>query len=384
MADLFGQIHATGVKSAILSVVEPYAEEYIPASVTTQYPTVLTELRDEGTFHLNYKDLLEKCADINIEVSSEEAERVEGATREQANSRMWFQFRSGRITASKMKAVCVTDPTNPSQSLIKSVCYPNSKPFTTAATKWGCEHEKLARGRFLQELSQFHENVTIADSGLVICSDHPYIAASPDGLVWCDCCGQSCLEIKCPYCIKDQTLGACSDPKFFLKPGPDGQVMLDAKHAHYYQIQTQMGAANLEACYFVVWTERDIHIERIMFDDCLWKEMCQKSKQIFQLAILPELVGKFYSRCSNTLTPLTSLPCDSSRVNRQASDDNTWCYCGQVESGRMIGCDNQNCKLGWFHYTCLQITSAPKGKWFCPDCRKTMALIKRKVTKPCP
>ena len=37
----------------------------------------------------------------------------------------------------------------------------------------------------------------------------------------------------------------------------------------------------------------------------------------------------------------------------------------------MIGCDNPNCKIEWFHFACLKITEAPKGKrkWYCPDCR---------------
>ena len=53
--------------------------------------------------------------------------------------------------------------------------------------------------------------------------------------------------------------------------------------------------------------------------------------------------------------------------------DKLWCYCRQVEGTRqMIGCDHKQCIIGWFHTDCLRITRIPKGKWYCPDCRKKM------------
>ena len=48
-----------------------------------------------------------------------------------------------------------------------------------------------------------------------------------------------------------------------------------------------------------------------------------------------------------------------------------YCCCKGPDEGEMIGCDNKNCVIQWFHADCLMITSIPKGQWFCPDCRKT-------------
>ena len=42
---------------------------------------------------------------------------IEKETRLQSNSKFWFKYRAGRVTASRMKAVCHTDPANPSQKL---------------------------------------------------------------------------------------------------------------------------------------------------------------------------------------------------------------------------------------------------------------------------
>jgi inhibitor of growth protein 3 len=47
-----------------------------------------------------------------------------------------------------------------------------------------------------------------------------------------------------------------------------------------------------------------------------------------------------------------------------------YCICHDVSYGEMVGCDNPNCKTEWFHYGCVGITEPPRGKWFCPDCRK--------------
>lgn len=50
------------------------------------------------------------------------------------------------------------------------------------------------------------------------------------------------------------------------------------------------------------------------------------------------------------------------------SQDNAWCLCKGDENGRMIACDNQDCSIEWFHYSCVGIKRRPKGKWYCPDC----------------
>ena len=133
----------------------------------------------------------------------------------------------------------------------------------------------------------------------------------------------------------------------------------------------------IESAYFVVWTEKDLHIEQIMFDEILWNTICEKSKHIFVTAILPELVGKFYARLpfSNKPLPLcctsdnAKLNKDSVKLNKVQED--IWCFCAQVESGKIIFCDNEECPIGWFHYLCIGISCAPRAKWYCPDCRKT-------------
>lgn len=50
----------------------------------------------------------------------------------------------------------------------------------------------------------------------------------------------------------------------------------------------------------------------------------------------------------------------------------TYCLCSQVSYGEMIGCDNLDCPIEWFHFACVGLTTKPKGKWYCPCCIKEM------------
>ncbi|XP_076015230.1 inhibitor of growth protein 1 [Genypterus blacodes] len=50
-------------------------------------------------------------------------------------------------------------------------------------------------------------------------------------------------------------------------------------------------------------------------------------------------------------------------------DEPTYCLCEQVSYGEMIGCDNNECPIEWFHFSCVGLHHKPKGKWFCPKCR---------------
>ena len=46
----------------------------------------------------------------------------------------------------------------------------------------------------------------------------------------------------------------------------------------------------------------------------------------------------------------------------------TYCICQEVSWGEMIGCDNNDCPIEWFHFGCMGLTTKPKGKWYCPKC----------------
>ena len=47
-----------------------------------------------------------------------------------------------------------------------------------------------------------------------------------------------------------------------------------------------------------------------------------------------------------------------------------YCTCRKVSYGSMVGCDNEECDIEWFHFACVGLDSKPRGKWLCPNCRE--------------
>ena len=97
----------------------------------------------------------------------------------------------------------------------------------------------------------------------LIQSNYQFLAATPDGITQCECCGNGVVEVKCPYCKKD------SNPDT-----ADGLVngSLKNDHQYYYQIQLQMFVCNVEHVDFVICTfPNDIatcHYNRKNFSRC--------------------------------------------------------------------------------------------------------------------
>ena len=94
---------------------------------------------------MEYQDLLTACESVSVDITKEMADSVAKATRDQSNSKLWFKYQAGRVTASKMKSVCHTDPAKPAQSLIKGICYPKAFSFTSKPTSWAVSMSKTLK-----------------------------------------------------------------------------------------------------------------------------------------------------------------------------------------------------------------------------------------------
>ncbi|WAR31610.1 ING4-like protein [Mya arenaria] len=375
-------------KPAVLSVIEPYAADYVPTCEKRDFPLILSELKDPDMIGEPLCTVQSKCKNIRVSCSKEQSENVEVETRLQSKSKLWNQFRAGRITASNMRSVVFTDPDKPSKSLVKKICYPETQCFQTEAMKWGTVNERVALKQFVEYTSPKHENLLVRESGFIISEDLPCIGASPDGITACDCCGNACIEIKCPFNARNDKIDENTCDFLVLK---NDQLHLSENHKYYYQIQTQLGVCKQEMCFFVVWTLCDLFIKEVKFNPIVWEDICSKSKGFFECAVLPELVGKVFTSLPvpakqpvlNTidnvkqpvLKAIENVQCSDTQMKPVLLSDSEerYCYCDQVESGKMIACDNNDCSIVWFHFTCLKLENSPRGKWYCPDCRKLPA-----------
>jgi hypothetical protein len=109
----------------------------------------------------DYGELLTIAKQSVITVTCAQIEAVESKTRGQSQSRIWYQMRSGRITASNFKSACHTDEATPSNSLITTICHPELVKFTSVATSWGLNHEKTARDLYQSLFTTVHEDFKV-------------------------------------------------------------------------------------------------------------------------------------------------------------------------------------------------------------------------------
>lgn len=124
-----------GSKPVVLSLVPSLNKEFVPKTFD-HLPKPLTSLYKDEYTKLNFVDLLTQCHELSfISLTEEECQAIERDTREQSKSGAWFKQRAGRITASRLRAVCRTNPASPAKSLIKVICYPEAHKFTTEATR---------------------------------------------------------------------------------------------------------------------------------------------------------------------------------------------------------------------------------------------------------
>lgn len=121
--------------------------------------------------------------------------------------------------------------------------------------------------------------------GFVVNGSLPWLGASPDFLVE-DNSETTTIglgEVKCPYAKRELTIQeCCEDPNFFLSDA-SGEIKLKQKHAYYFQVQGTMATLKLQWCDFVVFTSKDLHVERIYYDQTLWETV-----------MIPELINFYF------------------------------------------------------------------------------------------
>lgn len=94
-----------------------------------------------------------------------------------------------------------------------------------------------------------------------------------------------------------------------------------------------------------------------------------------------ELIDKNIKRLIELGAPKNQTTDEAGTSNQQAlvgfdmpldPNEPTYCVCNSVSHGDMIACDNKECPIEWFHYSCVGLTVEPKGKWYCANCMTTV------------
>ena len=84
------------------------------------------------------------------------------------------------------------------------------------------------------------------------------------------------MEIKCSYSSRYNTLKeCCSQPDFCLEKSDSG-LKLKKSHMYWIQVQGQLLVTGTNFCIFILFTQTEIHKEKIVPDIDMMNDLLQK------------------------------------------------------------------------------------------------------------
>lgn len=399
VADLAAIIRDEVPNSCFIQLVEMKKN---PPKPTVDCPKSLVQIAkdvdaSEGTLQSNCQILLEL-----INLPEEGRIALEAATRGQGTSLEWKNQRVGRITASNMKRVftrigtCLRQPQadHDMNSLLKSTMGYSNTAASTYAMKHGIATEPHAKHMYTRLMKKKHKSFFTRDSGLVLYSSKQYIAASPDLVSSCKCCGEGVVELKCPWTCRDATP---THENYAHLVSIDGQSRLSPTSEYMFQMQGQMACMAVGHCDFFVFTTHGHHLERILFDQELWNTMVHRFEYYWLNWVAPELMtGELSSTMqTDSNTADHSYACASAKTEKAVPATSSGsvrgiltrpqlpvvylcALCGldcEEDAGAGVFENNSvectKCK-SWWHFGCTSIKadSVPKDDdtWFCNFC----------------
>ena len=122
-------------------------------------------------------DILSKAESImvRIRVDDEKARAIEEGTQDQSQSSMWFAHRAPRITASKCKRTLMKETTSPSKAMGEILYNSN---YQSEHMRDGIKSEAEVIKQYFKQTGN-----TVQQCGFFIAKSHPFLGASPDGLI---------------------------------------------------------------------------------------------------------------------------------------------------------------------------------------------------------
>ena len=141
--------------------------------------------------------------------------------------------------------------------------------------RYDIKHGADAKKEYEAHMASIGEEVEITDCDFVVNADHPWLGASPDGVVSVDGVAQCLLEIKCPYQLNLRK-GKVLTRTFYRKAQGSNTAVLHKKHSYFYQVQVQMFVTDLQKCDFVVWSPEWLFVQRVKRDNDFLKDVTEK------------------------------------------------------------------------------------------------------------
>ena len=148
----------------------------------------------------------------------------------------------------------------------------------------------------------------VEESGLLVHNEKPWFAASPDGFVSVTGpdADKGLLEIKCPYPDRKKKIPKdifeLARERDYLDVTKDGDITIyrnsAREHNYFYQMQCQMGIANMKWCDFFVYYKVESQkiceskVIRVRFEPDVFRTIEQKVDEFYLRGVVPELLTR--------------------------------------------------------------------------------------------
>ena len=121
------------------------------------------------------------------------------------------------------------------------------------------------------------------------------LGASVDGMVECSCCGDRCLEIKCPFSHREKTVEEYvqqPDSCFENSLSTDTKYRLKSGHEYYTQVQHQLFITGSSSADFVVYLPKESCTVSVTKETSYSEVSMPLLVDFFQHHLLPEKLGR--------------------------------------------------------------------------------------------
>lgn len=227
-------------------------------------------------------EIPEHLMEVNLvcPITQAEAVSLEQATVGQTSSSAWFEARRNRLTASQFGKV-LKRKRDVNEKFLTTLF--GESQFSTQATRYGTSHEGDAKQAYCSRKKGVH----LHDCGLVVNPAFSFLGASPDAKV-CEDGLTGILEVKCPFNSREKTIQeAVETTNAFCLSVQDGVLSLKKTHDYFYQVHAQLMVTGAMYCDFVVYTSKDIYIERVLPDCELHQTMLNQLSEFYCKYAIP-------------------------------------------------------------------------------------------------
>ena len=203
----------------------------------------------------------------------------------------WFQYKKGRISASKCKRIASLKPTTSPTKALKEVMGYKRIP-QTAAMREGLEKEEEIAQCFLSEMeSQGNVGVTVEDCGFFVSKTHGFLGATPDKIIHDPSeDNPGVLEMKYMQVKPGLTLREVL-VKQLICCGNKEKLKMNKNDKYFFQMCHQMFVTQFKwGIFFAYGSNNELFMEKVALTEEFWAPVLKKLTHFFETVMLPEIV----------------------------------------------------------------------------------------------